>query len=220
MNPRVFASCAAVLCLLGGCTALRTATAPPPSFYSLDKAGARGGAVAVPSSSAPTLMLSPPHGAAGFDSPRMLYLRQAHQREYFAHSEWVDTPARMLAPLMVAALANSGAFRAVVLTPSAANGELRLDTEILRLEQDFATTPSRVHFTLRAWLVTTKSRRVVAWRDFDESAPAETDDPRGGVLAANRAVQGVLASLAGFCADAAGQWQREAAISPGGQGVR
>jgi len=30
-------------------------------------------------------------------------VREPHKLEYFAHSEWVDPPARMLAPLIVAA---------------------------------------------------------------------------------------------------------------------
>jgi ABC-type uncharacterized transport system auxiliary subunit len=54
---------------------------------------------------------------------------------------------------IVSALESSGTFRAVILAPTAAAGDLRLDTEILRLQQDFASQPSRVRFTLRAYLV-------------------------------------------------------------------
>ena len=39
----------------------------------------------------------------------------------------------------------------------------------------------------------------MAWREFDAHAPAVTDDPYGGVLAANLAVQSVLNDLAAFC---------------------
>ena len=110
---------------------------------------------------APTLIVNPPHAAAGFDSRRIIYVRELHKLEYFAHSEWVDTPARMLAPLIVAALENGGAFRAVVLTPSAASGDFRLDTEIVRLQHEFGTGPSRVRFTLRAYLV--EVNRAGSW---------------------------------------------------------
>lgn len=123
--------------------------------------------------------------------------------EYFAHSEWVDSPARMFAPLLVAAVEHTGAFRAVMLTPSAAAGDLRLDTEIIRLQHEFGTQPSRVRFTLRAYLVDDKTRRVLAWREFDAAVPAESADPYGGVVAANRAVQTVLEKLSAFCAEAA-----------------
>lgn len=97
----------------------------------------------------------------------------------------------------------SGAFRAVVLTPSAASGDLRLDTEIVRLQQEFGTAPSRVRFTLRAYLVQVKSRRVLASREFDASVPSASEDPYGGVLAANRAIQTVLGEVSAFCAEAA-----------------
>jgi cholesterol transport system auxiliary component len=113
----------------------------------------------------------------------------------------------MLAPLIVAAIENGGAFRAVVLTPSVAAGDLRLDTEIMRLEQDFVGQPSRVRFTLRAYVVDDATRRVIAWREFDETVAATSEDPQGGVVAANRAVQIVLEKLASFCTEAAGSWQ-------------
>jgi phosphatidylserine/phosphatidylglycerophosphate/cardiolipin synthase-like enzyme len=111
--------------------------------------------------------------------------------------------AQMLAPMIVAALQGSSAFRVVVLSPSTALGELRLDTEILRLQHDFSQQPSRVHFTLRAHLIDNKTRRVIRSQEFDASTPASSDDPYGGVVAANRVVQHVLVELAAFCSDAA-----------------
>jgi len=189
---------------VAACGTLRPAATPHAAFYSLE--GAQGAASAAvplrPAAAAPTLIVNPPHAAAGFDSSRIIYVRETHKLEYFAHSEWVDPPARMLAPLLVAAVENSGAFRAVVLTPSAATGDLRLDTEIIRLQQEFRTQPSSVRFTLRAYLVEDKTRRVLAWREFDAAVPAASEDPYGGVVAANQAVQVVLKDLAVFCADA------------------
>ncbi|MBK7989227.1 MAG: membrane integrity-associated transporter subunit PqiC [Comamonadaceae bacterium] len=148
-----------------------------------------------------TLIINPPQAAAGFDSPRIIYVREPHRLDYFAHSEWVEPPARMLGPLMVAAIERTGAFRAVVLTPGAATGEWRLDTEIIRLQQDFQTTPSRVRFTLRATLVDEGTRRVIAVREFDSSITATRDDPYGGVVAANCAVRGALADLSLFLSE-------------------
>ena len=198
---------AAGLCLVaaGACSTIRPAATPNTAFYALEST--RGAAPAARPeplpAAAPTLMVNPPHAAAGFDSPRIIYLREMHKLEYFVHSEWVDPPARMLAPLLVAALQNTGAFRAVVLTPSSAAGDLRLDTEIVRLQHEFQAQPSRVRFTLRAYLVEDKTRRVLAWREFDAAVPAASEDPYGGVVAANLAVRTVLESVAAFCAEAA-----------------
>lgn len=198
-----------ILALAAGCSAIRPKAAAQPAYYSLDsgKLEARSDA-ALPPTLPPgvlTLIVNPPHAASGFDSQRILYVRNEHQLEYFAHSEWVDTPARMLAPLIVTSVERSGAYRAVVLTPSAAAGDLRLDTEIVRLQHEFAGQPSRVRFTLRAYLVDNSTRRVLAWREFDTTEPSPSDDPYGGVIAANRAVRKVLRQVADFCADTARQ---------------
>jgi cholesterol transport system auxiliary component len=202
---------AALLLALTGCSALKQTATPPPAFYSLDntRSEAKTGR---PASSPPptqTLIVNPPHAASGFDSQRIIYVRETHQLEYYAHSEWADTPARMLAPLVVAALENSGTFRAVVLTPSTAAGELRLDTEIIRLQHELGNQPGRVRFTLRAYVVDDATRRVLAWREFDETVASASNDPYGSIVAANRAVQAALAKLSDFCSETA----RNAAIS-------
>lgn len=197
---RIFAAglCLITLC---ACGALSPTTTPHPAYYALDNVQSAA-PVSMPIA-APTLIINPPHAAAGFASPRIIYVREAHKLEYFANSEWVDPPARMLTPLLVAAAANTGAFRAVVLTPSAAAGDLRLDTEIIRLQHEFGTLPSRVRFTLRANLVDNKTREVLAWKEFDTSVAAGSEDAYGGVVAANRAVATVLESVSAFCAEAA-----------------
>ena len=207
-HPAMFSTNLFVLALAtalaSGCSALTPTAGEHGSRYSLD-----GMPVATSTAPAagPTLVVSPPHAAAGFDSPRMMYIREAHKLEYFANSEWIDTPARMLAPLIVAAAERSGAFRAVVLTPSAASGKLRLDTEVIRLQHEFLGSPSRVRFTLRVQIVDNASRRVLASREFESVAEAPAENPRGGVLAANRAVQGVLDQLAAFCAASEPDWR-------------
>ena len=193
----------AALALLSACNALRPLVAPGehPKFYSLSDRADAATPAAAPRASATglTLIVATPHAAAGFDSRRMMYLRRGDELEYFAHNEWIDTPARMLAPLIVAAVEARGAYRAVVLTPSPATGQVRLETEILRLQQEFLGAPSRVRFTLRAQLVESGTRRVVASREFEAVAAAPSENPRGGVTAAHEAVRKVLGELADFC---------------------
>ena len=197
------------LITLGACSALQPSATPPPTFYALDNARQaqlppkQDPVQATAQNAKLTLIVNPPRAAAGFDSQRIIYVREPHKLEYFANSEWVDPPALMLGPLVVAAVQNSGAFNAVVLTPGAAVGDWRLDTEIIRLQHEFQTQPSRVRFTLRAYLVDSKTRHVLAWREFDDYAPAESENPYGGVLAANKVVQTVLDKLSVFCADSA-----------------
>lgn len=194
------------LTTLCACSALQPSTSPQPTFYALDNARiasapAQASVPPAAHNATLTLIVNPPRAAAGFDSQRIIYVREPHKLDYFAHSEWVDPPALMLGPLVVAAVQNSGAFSVVVLSPGAAVGDWRLDTEIIRLQHEFQTQPSRVRFTLRAYLIDSKTRRVLAWREFDDYAPAVSEDPYGGVVAANRVVQTVLDKLSVFCAE-------------------
>jgi cholesterol transport system auxiliary component len=187
---------------LTACSALRPVASQPPIFYALDRQISlpvppiQGIAV----QTSPTLIVNPPQAASGFDSQRIMYVREDHKLEYFAHSEWVDPPARMLGPLLVAAIDKVGAFGSVVLTPASVSGELRLDTQIIRLQQNFETRPSRVQFTLRAYLTDEKTRGVLAWHEFSAQAISSSENAQGGVNAANVAVQDVLAQLAQFLA--------------------
>ena len=204
--------CALALVLMGtaGCSGLLPKPTPLPSFYTLDGVQQDKGSRPIGAEEAraestlgPLLVVHPPHAAAGFDSPRIIYTRELHRLEYFAHSEWIDTPARMLTPLIVAAVARGGSVRAAVPTPTAAQADIGLDTEIIRLQQDFSVPPSRVRFTLRATLVDSRTRKLIASREFDETVDSGSEDARGGVVAAHRAVELVLARLGTWCAEAA-----------------
>jgi cholesterol transport system auxiliary component len=231
------AAVALAFMLVSGCSGLLPKPAPQPTYYALDAAASAGqlapvdaqrsaahvelhpAAADAPSPSAaaaetarsdrpPSLVINPPRAAAGFDSQRIIYLRQAHQLEYFAQSQWIDTPARMLAPQLVAALEATGSFDAVLLSSTGASSDLRLDVEILKLQQDFTRSPSEVHFMLRTYVVDSSTRRVLARRDFAAAVTARSDDPYGGVVAANAAVKTVLEQLAAFCADAVQGWRQ------------
>jgi hypothetical protein len=107
---------------LCACSVLNPTPAKPPEFHVLHSAllpTARPVPGAVPASRL-TLVISPPQAAPGFDSQRIVYLRHDHQLEYFARHEWVDRPAHMLGPLLVAAVQQTGVFAAVVLVSGAA----------------------------------------------------------------------------------------------------
>ena len=204
---RLLAVCVAAASLCA-CSVLQPTATAPPAFYALEYAlpsGAPHGPASKPTAAALTLVISPVRAASGFDSQRIIYVREPHKLEYFAHSEWIDTPARMLGPLLVASIAHTGAFKAVVMTPGSAGGELRLDTEIVRLQHSFQTRPSRVQFTLRTYLVDEKTRKVLAWREFDAEADAARDDPYAGVVAANRVVQTLLQEVSQFLAQRSGR---------------
>lgn len=187
--------------LLAGCSGtLLPKPPPPPARHTLDGGGPTQ-PPRPPRADAPVLVVATPTAAPGHDTRRMVYLRRAQELEAFAFHEWVEPPALMLAPLLVRALQDGGAFRAVLQAPSAATGGWRLETELVRLQQDFGMRPSQLRLGLRAVLLDSRTRQVIAWREFDSQVATASDDPTAGVRAAHQATVLVLAALVAFCAE-------------------
>ena len=182
--------------LLAGCASITTPQTASETIYVLEALSA----------TKPThikrnlvLAVSEPQTRPGFDTPKMVYVLQPHELNYFVTSQWADTPAHMLGPLLVQAIEQTGGFRAVVQSPDAIPADVRLDIELIRLWHNFATRPSQVQLTLRAQLIDVRGQRVLAVKQFDESENAASENAYGGVMAANRALQRVLDQLADFC---------------------
>jgi cholesterol transport system auxiliary component len=142
--------------------------------------------------------VAPPRAWPGYDTPQIVYLQRAYELDHFATHRWADTPARMLGPLVAEALEQTGSFAAVVRGPSGVPADLRLNVELVRLQQNFMFRPSRVEVALRVELVDVHARRIVASKVFEGSEPAPTDDAIGGVTATNVAVGRILEQIADF----------------------
>jgi cholesterol transport system auxiliary component len=142
------------------------------------------------------LLVGLPQAEAGFDTSRMAYVTRPYEVRYYAVNQWADTPARMLAPLLVQALEKSGVWQAVLPMPSSLRGDYRLDTLDVALEQQFLETPSRVRVALRAQLIDLREPGVIGTRRFEVFEPAPSEDAYGGALGANRAVTKLLEQVA------------------------
>lgn len=195
-------SAAALGPLLGaGCNVLPQAvTAEPPTLHLLEarpaqNPGARRDLV---------LTVGTPRAAPGYDTAAMVYLRGSHVLEHYATHRWADTPARLLQPLLLRAVEDAALFRAVVHSGTGAQADLRLDTEIVQLRQNFLVQPSRVELTLRVQLVDLRGRRVLGARYIEQVQGTASDDAPGGVAAAGQALARALAEVVAFCAGAAG----------------
>lgn len=188
---------AACMFALAGCAGLHSAGTEPLHTYLLEAQFDRVERVRpIPL----TLAVSPPRAAPGYDTARMAFMRQPYALEYFAKNRWADTPAKMLGPLLVRALEQRSEYGAVAPATGMIKGDVRLDVEIILLQQEFTSSPSRLHLMLRAQLVEQASRRVLATQVFEAFENAPSDDPYGGVVAANRALPRLLEQIAGFSA--------------------
>lgn len=207
----------AILPLLAGCSALLPKQPlQTTTYYSLQllesKAQAAPALNANPvlktNAQLPTLVIHTPKAAAGFDTRRMIYTRHPHQLEYFARNEWVDTPAHMLQGLLVSAIEQTGQFNAVLPNYSLVKSEFSLESEIVRLIQIFNNKPSQLQFTLRASIIDNATGKVVAQREFSETVATISNNPNGGVVAANEAVNAVLKKLSVFTHEATIAWHK------------
>lgn len=186
--------------LLVGCTGLLTGpSAAPPSTYLLAPAlPATPATASTGHSKGPGLLVSLPESAAGYDGRRMAYLERDFRIDYFADHEWIDSPANLLRPLLVQALEGAGVLGAVSADGHGIQGELRLDTVIEALHQDFRVRPSQVLLKLRLRLVDPASGRILASQVLEEVEAAPADDPYGGVVALNRALSRLLPRTVAF----------------------
>lgn len=181
---------------LSGC-ALSRGTDEPMRSYVLEigEGGESRGTDRSRPSNLPSLLVSLPQPAPGYESQRMAYEQVPHELRYFATSQWVDSPARMLAPLIIHALESTAEWGAVIQLPSVLRGDYRLDLSQVALVQEFTQQPSQMRLALRAQLVTVFDSRVIGTRSFEFHEAALSEDAYGGVQAAQKVVGKLLFEL-------------------------
>ena len=144
------------------------------------------------------LLVAMPKAAPGFDSNRIAYSREPLKLDYYNDSGWSDTPAKMLLPILVRAFETTGAFKAVVSPPAPGLADLRVDVDVIRLQQEFMTQPSKVRLTARIKVLDMKSRHVLGTQVFEAVEPAPSENAYGAVRATNAAVQKILGEMVPF----------------------
>jgi cholesterol transport system auxiliary component len=134
----------------------------------------------------------------------MAYTKQPPRLAYFAYNEWVDTPARMVAAMLGEHLEASGLFRAVLTGSADIRTDLRLDSEIRSLQQDFNASGSTLFLEIKVSLIDVSSRSLLNARSFRYREPVDHEGPEAGAVAANRAADRFLTDLKQFVADTIG----------------
>lgn len=191
-----------VLITLVGCSVLKPPRVADVKTYVFEPVIAPAPATpAQPAIDNAVIVVAEPRSQAGYATTRMAYMKRDYALDYFANSQWADTPARMLQPLLVAALEATGRYAAVLRAPAGIAGALRVDTEVVHVEQLFVTQPSRMRIALRVQVINPQRGQVLGTRLFDVNADAPTDDAYGGVRAANQMLAPLLKDVAAFCVE-------------------
>jgi cholesterol transport system auxiliary component len=181
---------------LAGCLSLSHDTHQIQTFFlSLDRS-AGGTAISEVRPKAGTLVVNVPVAQPGFDGPQMAYMQRPYEVRYYATHQWADSPARMVTPLLIQALEQTGDWRAIVPMPTSVRGDHRMDIDQVVLVQDFLQKPSQVRVALRMQIIKLPEYLVLGTRLFDVAEEAPNDDAYGGAVAANRAVDKLVREVA------------------------
>lgn len=184
----------ALTLLLAGCS-LPFAAPPADVTHTLALAPDVSIPLAVPAGS--TLQVMVPSAAPGYATSAMAYRPSAHELRYYAQQRWIDRPARLLGQALVDGLSAGGAR---VLTEGAgARPDYRLLSELLQIEQDFTRRPSRLRLALRVQLVDVRKGQLLGSQTVRLEQVAGSDDPAGGVVAANTLLVRAVVETAAFC---------------------
>lgn len=187
-----------MLCLtlvVSACTLLKPVLVTPVSTYTLTGVNQNK---LVKSPAAVSMLVTMPTASPGYQSTAMIYVTQPLQLSAFAQHRWVAPPAQMLQPLLVTSLRNTQWFSAVVMSPFSGSTDLRLETELVKLQQNFLVQPSEVELVLQVVLMNNATNRVIATKRFSATIATKADNPYAGVVAANQAVTQVMQQLAAF----------------------
>ncbi len=187
-----------VLLALAGCLSLPREERPIHTFILDLGSPARGAALSEGKPGAGILVVNVPVARPGFETPRMAYTQRPYEMSYYATHQWADPPARMMIPLLVQVLEQTGAWRAIVPMPTSVRGDYRVDIDQVELIQTFLQKPSQMRVALRMQIIKLPDYLVLGTRLFDVVEEAASEDAYGGAVAANLAVNRLVKEVAGW----------------------
>ena len=148
-----------------------------------------------------SILVMQPKAVDGYDTDQMLYVSKPYQVSAFANNAWMSSPSTMLVPLLARSLESSHYFYAVTSEPNISKTDYRLESTIIRLQQNFLFKPSHIQLEMQVVLTHGADNRLVAADNIYEDLPCLTDNPVGGVIAANHATRHLTARVTRFVID-------------------
>ena len=178
-----------LICLcVGGCAMATAGADPAPATYHInppDVTGLHLGRWPV------NIEVRQPTAARAIDTDRIM-VASGGRVSYFAGAAWSDRLSRLLQSRMVAAMQDSGVFRAVLGNQDRLVADYTLSTDVRNFQVEVGEGGKTAVVTLFVRLVNESHGAVVASREFTVRAPASRDDPDAGVAALQTAFNTVM----------------------------
>lgn len=157
----------------------------------------------------PSIYVGVPEATAGLETEQMWYMKSPYEARAFVHNSWSNTPAEMLYPLMVQSLNDTHAFSVVSVGSHAENFRYRVNTDILKLIQNFLVNPSQMQVTISAIITDTADGRPIASKFFRYQVRCPANSPYGGAVATNQIMARFTSELSQFVVATVTQHARE-----------
>jgi cholesterol transport system auxiliary component len=146
-----------------------------------------------------TLLVMRPDTDPVYNTTRIAFTMQPYQISYYAVSHWIETPADMLTPLLVATMLKTNRFKTVIAPPFIGQYDYALRTQIKTMLIDYTQRLPVMRINIQAQLIGASSGRVLSSREFSTAVPLYQKSPYGAVVAANHGTSRLLAEIARWC---------------------
>ena len=143
------------------------------------------------------LALSPINSSQDFMGTGIIYRDHDYSYNSYAYSRWNDSPSKLLAIYFQYYLSESQRFSAVVPNSSTSHADVLLEATLLdfshhlALDKDNSTGRVSIIF----YLIDSKSKRLLASKQFNSEITVETESAKGATKALNLASESVAADL-------------------------
>ncbi len=136
--------------------------------------------------------------SAGYRSNQMLYMVSPYELKAYANNVWAAPPATFVTNIIQQSIIDQRYFSAVVVAPFSGTATYRVDTKLLKLQQEFLLPESHVRIQLSATLINNTTNRVIATHIFEVVVPSPGNNAYSGVIAANKGITEISNNLAHF----------------------
>jgi cholesterol transport system auxiliary component len=145
-----------------------------------------------------TLLITPTEAVNGYQTEQMHYSTQQYSLNNFVKNSWFSPPATMFYPLLIQSIQHSGYFHAISSGSYNSKTDYRLDTQLLKIQQNFITKPSVLELKIKVVLSHVDDNKIIASKIFSQYIQCPEDSPYGGVVAANQASEKLTHDITHF----------------------
>ncbi|MHB8921029.1 MAG: ABC-type transport auxiliary lipoprotein family protein [Halothiobacillus sp.] len=183
--------------LLGGCS-LPIKPQQAQNTYRLNPPALQTAAITVPGETRPTAYLiemRPITAAQGFETPAMMYSREALMLLPYRDSHWLAAPAALLTDAVEQALGRQPWVAGVVSNSARAPVAVSVSCNLTRLEHDINGETGHAHLVMSCLWLTPTTRSVLAHWRFDQTQIMPENDAAQFAAASQELVNQALTQI-------------------------